>query len=118
MAKKDDLGRRGEQIAADHLIELGYEIVERNWRCAHGELDIVARDGGDTVFVEVKTRGGEAFGHPFEAITAEKLTRLRQLASLWCASARPRPLSIRIDAVAVIAPRLGDVRIEHLERIA
>ena len=117
MAAKDELGRRGEAIAAVHLESLGMRIVERNWRCSQGEIDLVAEDGGEIVFVEVKTRSSVAFGHPLEAITAEKLARLRRLASAWCSLHPSRGRAIRIDAVAVIAPRSGAVEIEHLERV-
>jgi putative endonuclease len=69
MAAKDALGKRGEDLAADYLRGAGLSIVERNWRCALGEIDVIARDGGETVFVEVKTRAGVGYGHPLEAIT-------------------------------------------------
>ncbi len=89
----------------------------KGWRCAHGELDIVADDRGTTVFVEVKTRRGLAYGHPFEAITEAKVRRLRLLAGLWLeASGRRGP--IRMDAVGVLAPRAGAWRVEHLRGIA
>ncbi|MFJ4219066.1 YraN family protein [Curtobacterium luteum] len=96
------LGVQGESLAADWLRQRGYRIVERNWRCARGEVDIVAWDGDTLVFVEVKTRAGAATGHPFESITATKLTRLRRLVPAWFddhpdVSAR----AVRIDAVAV-----------------
>lgn len=117
MAAKDVLGRRGEELAAQHLTAAGLAIVERNWRCSHGEIDIVARDGDELVFVEVKTRSSLAFGHPLEAITAVKLARLRRLAAAWC-SAHPGSYDrIRLDAVAVIAPVGGDVQVEHLKRV-
>jgi putative endonuclease len=117
MAAKDVLGRRGEDIAAATLTEEGMLVIDRNWRCAQGEIDIVAVDGSDTVFVEVKTRTSVAFGHPLEAITTQKLARLRRLAAAWC-SAHPGSWDrIRIDAVAVIAPRDGEPTIEHLRRV-
>ena len=117
MAAKDTLGRRGEDLAADYLSGLGLEIVERNWRCALGEIDIVAREGGETVFVEVKTRAGLGYGHPLESITVAKLARLRRLAGAWC-EAHPGGFGgIRIDALAVIAPRGSGVTIEHLRRV-
>lgn len=117
MAAKDDLGRRGEDLAARFLESAGYTVIDRNWRCARGEIDLVARDGNDTVFVEVKTRSSTAFGHPFEAITAQKLARLKRLAGAWVESHPYRRGVIRIDAIAVIAATGEPPRIEHLRRV-
>ena len=94
----------------------GLILLERNWRCPQGEIDLVLRDGDETVFVEVKTRSGVAFGHPLEAITSAKVSRLRRLAGAWC-EAHPGSGRIRIDAVAVIAPRDLPAIVEHLERV-
>lgn len=118
MAQKDELGRRGERLAADYLIERGITILERNWRCSQGELDLVALDRGTLVFVEVKTRSGVRYGHPFEAITAQKLARLRRLAGAWrAAHPEPRIAGLRLDAVAVVAERGAEPVIEHLRGI-
>lgn len=117
MAAKDALGRRGEDIAAAFLVDAGYTILDRNWRCNQGEIDVVAFDGSETAFVEVKTRTSVAFGHPLEAITTLKLARLRRLAAAWCAAHPGDHGRIRIDAIAVIAPRLGAAQIEHLKRV-
>ena len=117
MAAKDALGRRGEEIAARYLASRGLAIVERNWRCPQGEIDVIARDGGELVFVEGKTRSSVAFGHPLESITPVKLARLRRLAAAWCDAHPGGHDTIRIDAIAVIAPRVGDVEVEHLERV-
>ena len=117
MAAKDTLGRRGEQLATDYLVGTGMVLVERNWRCALGEIDLVLRDGRETVFVEVKTRAGLGYGHPLEAITVAKLARLRRLAGAWCEAHPGEAASIRIDAVAVVAPRGGGVTVEHLRRV-
>lgn len=117
MAAKDDLGRRGEGLAAQYLADAGYTLIDRNWRCARGEIDLVARDGNDTVFVEVKTRSSTAFGHPFEAITAQKLSRLKRLAGAWCEAHSYRRGVIRIDAISVIASPGRAPIIEHLRRI-
>lgn len=117
MASKDELGRRGEQLAADYLKRQGYRILARNWRCAHGEIDIVVERHGAVAVVEVKTRSSIAYGHPFDAITAAKAARLRRLAVAWCDDAQTVPRSLRIDAVAVLAPHGTpdrDVIIEHL----
>lgn len=121
MAAKDVLGARGERIAEHHLVRRGLVVLDRNWRCPQGEIDLVFRDGDETVFVEVKTRSSVSFGHPLEAITTAKLARLRRLAGAWC-EAHPELVGtagrrIRIDAVAVIAPRALPATVEHLERV-
>ncbi|MGV8884242.1 MAG: YraN family protein [Microbacteriaceae bacterium] len=119
MAAKDTLGRRGETLAAAYLEGADYDIIECNWRCSQGEIDIVATRGPTLVFVEVKTRTGVGFGHPFQAVTPAKLARLRRLAAAWC-EAHPGSefsRSIRIDVIGVIAPRGGPVEIEHLEQV-
>ena len=115
MTQKDDLGRAGEQQAADYLSDSGYAIVDRNWRHAQGEIDIVAVREDALVIVEVKTRRTERFGHPFEAIDERKRRRLWRLAYAW-AEAHPetsRGRRLRIDAIGIIAeePRT----LEHLE---
>ncbi|BDZ56175.1 hypothetical protein DSM26151_17620 [Agromyces marinus] len=92
-------------------------VLDRNWRCRHGELDLVLRDGPTLVFVEVKTRAGSGFGHPFEAITPRKLARLRRLALAWCEANGSPAGRIRIDAVAVHAPADAPAIVEHLEGI-
>ncbi|MEP6480358.1 MAG: YraN family protein [Rhodoglobus sp.] len=117
MAAKDELGRRGEAIAAAYLVGAGLSIVESNWRCGQGEIDLVAREGDELVFVEVKTRSSVAFGHPLEAITTPKLARLRRLAAAWCEAHPGNHDRIRIDAVGVIAPTGGPIDVEHLRRV-
>lgn len=117
MAAKDELGRWGERLVAEHLSGQGYTVLERNWRCEQGEIDLVLQHGDETVFVEVKTRSGTAFGHPFEAITVAKLARLRRLAGAWCEQHGSSRRRIRIDAVAVVAPPGAAPVIEHLEGI-
>ncbi|MFB2582234.1 YraN family protein [Herbiconiux sp. P15] len=120
MKEKDALGRRGEGIAAEHLANAGFRIVERNWRCPVGEIDIVARDGPELVVVEVKTRSSVAYGHPFEAITPAKLKRLHLLAAAYLA-AHPelRSVRTRIDVLGVIAPSRGGAApsVEHLREV-
>ncbi len=117
MAKKDELGRWGEEVAVSRLSRLGYEVIDRNWRCPRGELDIVARVGGGTAFVEVKTRTSLAFGHPFEAITRRKLARLHQLALAWCRAHPGRHGRIRVDVVAVTGAQGSEPVVELLEDV-
>jgi len=121
VARKDDLGRRGEDCAAAYLQRAGCRIIARNWRCPEGEIDVIVDDGGCVAFVEVKTRSSTRFGHPFEAITAVKLARMRRLAAAWCAQSDVWPPRIRLDVIAVITgpanPRGGtpaEPVIEHL----
>ncbi len=110
-------GRRGEAIAARYLEEEGWEILAQNWRDGHRELDLVARRGSTVAFVEVKTRQGDEFGHPFEAITPRKRREVETAARAWIrvelAEAHSR-LEFRFDALAVcLAPGSPPV-IEHL----
>jgi putative endonuclease len=113
------LGRDGEQLAAEHLSRLGYEIVERNYRTRWGELDIVARQGRTLAFCEVKARraGGSA-GGPFEAVGRDKQTRVRKMANSWLLAHRDRPYAdvIRFDAIGVTFDAAGQLlALEHLE---
>lgn len=115
MAAKDDLGRWGEQLAADYLAKQGLAILARNWRCSEGELDIVATDGDDTVVIcEVKTRSHTAFGTPLEAVTQGKRRRLRRLAFLWMSSVKPRrwPL-VRFDVIGILLEQ-GKPQLSHV----
>lgn len=117
MAIKDELGRLGETIAAGYLERCGLRIIDRNWRCKQGELDLVAIDGTQTVFVEVKARSSVAFGHPFEAITPVKLRRLRVLAGQWREQHPEATGGYRIDAVAVLWEGEPQPKVEHLKGI-
>ena len=95
------LGRKGEQMAADALRERGYSIVELNFRCRYGEIDLIAEDKDDLVFVEVKTRRGTAFGRPEEAVTLTKRRKLAQVASYYLDLRNEGDRSWRIDVVAI-----------------
>jgi putative endonuclease len=119
MAAKDDLGRRGEDEVAAYLTALGWRVVDRNWRCASGEIDIVALDGGELVIVEVKTRRGRGYGHPLEAVDSKKLTRLCVLAGAWRRAHRGvRARTTRIDLVGVLLPRHEEPTFDHLRAAA
>jgi putative endonuclease len=108
------LGNYGERIAADRLVAAGMTILDRNWRCSEGEIDIVARDGDVLVVCEVKTRRGTAFGGALEAITPVKAQRLRRLAACWLRAHDVHPLEIRIDAIGVMRPARGPAQVDHL----
>ena len=117
MAHKDVLGRAGEERAARYLQSRGYTVLDRNWRIREGELDLVAASGAELVVVEVKTRRGEGFGHPLEAIDRRKQSRLWRLAMAWIA-AHPdeaQGCRLRIDAIAIVGPDPSSAHLEHLE---
>ncbi|MCB7137685.1 YraN family protein [Cellulosimicrobium marinum] len=118
MGAKDAVGRYGEKVAATHLVEAGWTVLERNWRGTGGELDVVALDGDVLVAVEVKTRRGTGYGHPAEAVTARKLARLRRLTGEWLATHDVRAASVRVDVLAVVVPRAGAARVEHLRGVS
>jgi len=117
MAAKDEFGRAGEERAAQHLSDLGYRIMARNWRCAQGELDIVAARDDVLCVVEVKTRRSELFGHPFDAVDERKLRRLWRLAFAWARSHPEEAAAkrIRIDVIGLTGADVGQARIDHLE---
>ena len=117
MAAKDEVGRHGERVVARLLESQGWEVLARNWRCEHGELDIVAVDGDCLVAVEAKTRRTDAYGSPQEAVTAPKLARLRRLTGAWLAAQERRFTAIRIDVCAVTLPRSGSAVVEHLRGV-
>ncbi|MDR2378416.1 MAG: YraN family protein [Bifidobacteriaceae bacterium] len=117
--RRQALGRYGEAVAAAFLSLKGWTVVDRNWRCRAGEIDLVAQQDPDTlVFVEVKTRAGDHFGTPAAAVTGPKLARLRRLAAAWLdAHDRHAPV-VRIDVVAVTTAGRAGRTVEHFEGVA
>ncbi|GAA1525743.1 putative endonuclease [Microbacterium ginsengiterrae] len=116
MAAKDDLGRDGEDRAAQHLTERGYRVIDRNWRCSQGEIDIVAEHGDTLCIVEVKTRRSIAYGHPFDAVDERKRERLWRLAYAWCRahSEQAARRSLRLEVIGVIGADPARAAIEHM----
>jgi len=108
------LGDYGERLAARFLEDHGLQVIDRNWRCAHGELDLVARDGDCLVFCEVKTRRSVRFGDPLEAVTGEKAVRLRRLAAAWLRAHDVHGARVRIDVVAILRPSSGPALLRHV----
>ena len=118
---KQVVGLHGEDLAAAELERQGMRVLARNWRCALGELDIVALESaGDQhtlVFCEVKCRTGLGFGDPLEAITYAKVRKLRQLAAEWLSTHGSRPAAIRLDAVGVVLTRGQAPVVRHVRGI-
>jgi putative endonuclease len=111
-----DLGAFGERLAAAHLEAKGYRIRARNFRCREGEIDIVAEDGGCLVFVEVRTRRGDALGGPAESVTVAKERRLLLAAKAYLQEHADLPQDQRIDVVAVqLSPRGRLLAVQHIE---
>jgi putative endonuclease len=106
-AARQGLGRTGERLAAGELIRQGYHVLEQNFRCSYGEIDLVAEDEQDLIFVEVKTRRGSAFGLPEEAVTLRKQRKIAQVASYYLDLHACSERSWRIDVVAVQLDRGG-----------
>ena len=117
VAHRRSLGAFGEAYAARHLVEQGMVLLDRNWRCDAGEIDLVLRDGRVLVVCEVKTRSSNAFGSPVEAVTEQKADRLRRLAAHWIEGHRIRPGDVRIDLVGVLVPHRGAPRVEHVRGV-
>jgi len=111
------LGAFGESYARAHLARIGYQVIESNVRVKAGEVDILAQEGGDLVFIEVRTRRGSRFGLPVESIRPRKAERMARVAGEYLASHPDSPASWRIDVVAVEVARDGAVsRITVLKR--
>ena len=108
------LGAHGEAIAVAYLTRAGLRVLDRNWRCREGELDIVARDTGAIVFCEVKARRGTGYGSPVEAVTSAKQRKLRLLAQRWLAVHDEHAPEIRFDVVGVLVRRTGPAVVTHL----
>jgi putative endonuclease len=113
MDDRPALGRRGEDAAAEFYERSGFSVLERNYRCAAGELDVVASDGTVLVFCEVKTRRSAHWGEPSEAVGFKKQRRIRRLAATWLAEKGGCRLRIRFDVVSILASD-GSLTIEHI----
>ncbi|HWG01849.1 MAG TPA: YraN family protein [Trebonia sp.] len=117
MRAKDVLGQDGEQAAVEYLTGSGFRILDRNWRCADGEIDIVAVERHSLVICEVKTRSGTRYGTPLEAVGRAKRNRLRRLAVQWVNAHGVRFDQIRIDVLGLLYEGTGGFTIEHVRGV-
>jgi len=115
--RRQALGRFGETYAARHLVQQGLVLLDRNWRCEAGEIDLVLREGRVLVVCEVKTRSSTAFGSPVEGVGEQKAERLRRLADRWLEEHGVRPPEVRLDVVGVLVPRTGRPQVEHVRGV-
>ena len=116
-AVRQALGAYGEALAARHLVEQGMVLLDRNWRCEDGEIDLVLREGEVLVVCEVKTRSSTDYGTPHEAVTDIKVARLRRLGARWLADRSVVVRDVRIDLVGIIRPRRGPSVVDHVRGI-
>lgn len=116
-ASKQALGAYGEQVALRHLVEQGMVLLDRNWRCSEGEVDLVLKDGPALVVCEVKTRSSLVCGSPQEAVGAVKLERLARLAERWREERGVHPPEVRVDVVAVLRGPRGAAQVEHVRGV-
>jgi putative endonuclease len=117
MRAKDVLGKSGEQAAAEYLESCGLRILDRNWRCADGEIDIVAVERHTLVVCEVKSRTGKRYGSPLEAVSRAKRARLRRLAVQWLNAHGVRFDQVRIDVVGLVYEGTGGFTVEHVRGV-
>jgi putative endonuclease len=117
MRAKDVLGKSGEQAAAEYLESCGLRILDRNWRSADGEIDIVATERQVLVVCEVKSRSGPRYGSPLEAVSRAKRSRLRKLAVQWLNAHGVRFDQVRIDVVGLVYEGTGGFTVEHIRGV-
>jgi len=110
MMKRQELGAAGEKLARDFLKKKGYKIIESNFRCRHGEIDIIARKDNMVVFVEVRTRSSDAYGTPEESVTRQKRERLAATALTYLTTHSDLPEDWRVDLLAIETDRTGSAR--------
>jgi putative endonuclease len=114
MAYKQQIGQAGEELAADHVGQLGMRICDRNWRIKEGEIDLIAQEpDGTFVFIEVKARSSLNYGHPLEAITSAKALRLQRLALAWLVTHGSWGSGYRIDCCAIVKSATGAWEIDY-----
>lgn len=117
LRRRTEVGRAGEEAAAAQILELGYRIVERNWRCRKGEIDLIAIEDAVLVFVEVRSRTNPTrYGSAVEAVTPRKCRQVRELATIYLKSFMDQPSAVRFDVIAVTFTRDGVVaEIKHIQ---
>ncbi len=111
-AAKDELGKRGEEIARDYLLHVGYQILDQNWRWRRKEIDIVAKQGEEIVIVEVKTRHENFSAEPYESVTMKKIRNIVEVADHWLRFHKT-DLECRFDVISITVKKDGKHTLEH-----
>jgi putative endonuclease len=117
MRAKNVLGGDGEQAAVDYLEEVGFRVLDRNWRCTEGEIDIVALERRVLVVCEVKACSGTRYGRPLEAVSRAERDRLQRLAARWLNAHGLRFDQVRIDVIGLLYEGAGGYTIEHIRAV-
>lgn len=118
MIKRIETGEYGEKIAQNYLKKSGYRLLHTNYRLEHGEIDIIAREAGDVVFIEVRTKNSTCFGTAEEALTAKKLNRIKTLAMTYISQNFGDDVSWRIDFIAIQLDGMGKTkRVELIKNV-
>ena len=115
MSSPRDLGILGEKLALNYLSQLGYHLLERNYRCRLGEIDLIMQDGSVIVFIEVKARRATLYGMPQEAVGPVKQAKIRRLAEYYLMVKEENECSLRFDVVAIRFEKTGNQEIEHFK---
>ncbi|KXS45489.1 MAG: putative endonuclease [Candidatus Frackibacter sp. T328-2] len=115
MLTKQELGKCGEEIATKYLKENSYQIVQRNYRCRFGEIDIIAYKDNYLIFVEVKTKQNDKFGSPQAEVDFKKQRKLQQLALYYITQNQEQNVDLRFDVIGIVYRGESDYKISHLE---
>lgn len=113
MGKHNETGTRGERIAEEYLVSKGFSILHRNWRAQHKEIDLIAQDGTELVFVEIKTRSGTGFGYPEESVSPAKQMHVRAGAEIFM-DRNPSYSTARFDVVSITLRNGAIEELRHL----
>ena len=108
------LGKNGEEAVAQYLKKNGYQILTKNYRCKLGEIDLIARDGSDLVFIEVKTRSGLGYGSPAAAVTIRKQRQISRVAQCYLTEHKLFDSPARFDVISVLCDATKDHQIDHI----
>jgi putative endonuclease len=114
MPQPDELGKKGEEIAKHYLKDKGYKILAKNWFWDHREIDIIARQADEIVIVEVKTREGDYFEEPWEAVSTRKIRNIVEAAEAWLLQEKV-DLETRFDVISIIFSKDGNYELTHFE---
>lgn len=111
---KREIGNEGEDLACEFLVQKGWEILDRNYYSGHSEIDIIAKDGIFTVFLEVKMRSSTQFGKPFEQVTETKVEHIFSAAHAWAIQYELQNSPMRFDVIGILSKKGKQPEINHI----